>query len=164
MFRATPHYFRGDRFNKSRPAMDRLHIYQTKTLVGVEFAREPARLPRFSQEQHAFVRLAVPEVKKIVGQLIEANPDQQFSAELRDLMQIAGARLMYWENKVPPGSKCFVHHIRFDDSAAGRASIAEIRAKFSNFALLGLYQINPMVSFSPRHSPSILRRACGSRV
>jgi hypothetical protein len=133
--------------------MDRLHIYQTRTLVGVEFAQEPARLPRLSQMQHTFVRLGLPEIKDIVGQLINSNPDQRFSAEVRELMQVAGARLAYWENKVPQGSKCFVHHIRFDDDAAARAGITEIRAKFPHFALLGLYQINPSASFFPEAFP-----------
>ncbi len=133
--------------------MDRLHIYRTRTLIGVEFAQEPARLPRLSKLQHAFVRLGLPEIKDLVGQVIRSNPDQQFSAELRDLMQVAGARLAYWENKVPQGSQCFVHHIRFDDDAAARAGIAEIRTKFPHFALLGLYQINPAVSFFPEAFP-----------
>ncbi|MBV8743747.1 MAG: hypothetical protein JO134_01750 [Xanthobacteraceae bacterium] len=145
--------FRGECFNKPRPAMDRLHIYQTRTLIGVEFAQAPAQLPRLSPVQHTFVRLNLAEIDDIIGPLLKSNKDQQLSAEIRELMQIAGARLAYWETKIPVGSKCFVHHIRFDSDAKARAAITEIRAKFPHFALLGLYQINPSASFFPEAFP-----------
>jgi hypothetical protein len=133
--------------------MDRLHIYQTKTLVAVEFANTPSRLPRVSKEQHTFARIGLPEVNDIVAQLLKSSTDPHFSAELEELTHVANARLAYWENKIPQGSKGFVHHIRFDNDAAARAAIAEIKAKFPHFVLLGLYRINPTISFFPAAFP-----------
>jgi hypothetical protein len=133
--------------------MDRLHIYQTRTLVAVEFANIPSRLPRLSKEQHTFARIGLPEVKDIVAQLLKSSTDPQFSAQLEKLTHVANARFAYWENRIPQGSKGFVHYIRFDDDAAARAGLAELKAKLSHFALLGLYRINPTISFFPAAFP-----------
>jgi hypothetical protein len=133
--------------------MDRLHIYQTRTLVAVEFANAPSRLPRMSREQQTFARIGLAEVDDIVSQLIKSSTDPQFSAQLEKLTHVTNARLAYWENRIPRGSTGFVHHLRFDDDAAARAALAEIKAKFPHFALLGLYRINPTISFFPAAFP-----------
>jgi hypothetical protein len=126
--------------------MDRLSIYRTRTLVAVEFAKAPTRLPRLAPQQHTFARIGLPEVKNIVGRLVESSNDPQFSAQVEQLTRVANVRLAYWEERIPAGLTCFVHHVRFNDDAAARAGIAEVNAKCPHFALLGLYQINPGIS------------------
>jgi len=134
--------------------MDRLSIYRTRTLVAVEFAKEPTRLPRLAPLQHTFARIGLPEVKTLVGRLVESSNDLQFTAQVEQLGHVANVRLAYWEDKIPRGLTCFVHHVRFDDDAAARAGIAEVKAKFPHFALLGLYQINPWISIFAHAFPA----------
>src|SRR5262249_13656280 len=121
--------------------MDRLRIYQGRTLVGVEFAPAPSSLASLCKDAHVFERISVPEIQKITAQLAQASPGG-FSAQMTQLLDIANVRIAYWERKVPTGSKCFVHHARFDDEAQAKVGYAQARSKFPHFPLLGLYCVD----------------------
>jgi hypothetical protein len=133
--------------------MDRLRIYQGRTLVGVEFAPTPSSLASLCKNAHVFERISVPEIQKITAQLAHASPAGGFSAQMTQLLDVANARIAYWERKVPAGSKCFVHHARFDDEARAKAGYAQARSKFPHFPLLGLYCIDPLMSMFPQAFP-----------
>jgi hypothetical protein len=133
--------------------MDRLRIYRGRTLVGVEFAPTPSSLSGLCKEPHVFERISAPEIKKLTGQLARLGPQGGFSRQLSQLLDVANARINYWEQKVPAGSKCFVHHARFDDQEAAKAGYAQARSKFPDFALLGLYRIDPSISLFPEAFP-----------
>jgi len=68
-------------------------------------------------------------------------------------MEVVGGRVAYWENLVPPGLKCFVHHARFDDEARGKTGYAAAVAAFPKFAMIGLYAIDPIISMFPQAFP-----------
>lgn len=133
--------------------MDRLRIYQGRTLVGVEFAPTPSSLSSLCKNAHVFERISVPDIQKITEQLAHASPAGGFSAQMTQLLDVANARIAYWERKVPAGSKCFVHHARFDDEAQAKAGYAQARGKFPHFPLLGLYCIDPLMSMFPQAFP-----------
>jgi hypothetical protein len=133
--------------------MDRLRIYQGGTLVGVEFAPTPSSLASLRKDAHVFERINAAEIEKITGGLARANAGEGFSAQMSQLLNVASARLNYWERKVPPGSKCFVHHVRFDDEREAKAGYAQARSKFPHFGLLGLYRIDPLISMFPQAFP-----------
>jgi hypothetical protein len=133
--------------------MDRLQIYQGRTLVGVEFAPTPSSLSSICKTAHVFERITITEVQKITEGLMRDNTERGFAAQLPQLLAVANERIGYWERKVPPGSKCFVHHARFEDEQAAKAGYAEARRKFPEFALLGLYSIDPSISMFPHAFP-----------
>src|SRR5262249_51713438 len=132
--------------------MDRLRIYEGRTLVGVEFAPTPSSLSGLSKNAHVFERISAPEIQKITAQLAQANAGGA-SAQMMKLLDVANARIAYWERKVPAGSKCFVHHARFDDEAQAKSGYAQARSKFPNFPLLGLYCVDPLMSMFPQAFP-----------
>jgi hypothetical protein len=134
--------------------MDRLRIYQGRTLLGVEFAETPSSLSGLCKEPHVFERIGVPEVRQLTDRLARTSPEGGFPAQLAQLLDVASARLNYWESRVPPGSKCFVHHARFDDETQGRAGFAQARRELPHLALLGLYRIDPSMSLFPEAFPA----------
>jgi hypothetical protein len=133
--------------------MDRLHIYQGRTLVGVEFAAAPSSLSGLCKEPHVFERIGMPEVRQLTDRLARTSPEGGFPAQLAQLLDVANSRLSYWEGRLPPGSKCFIHHARFDDEAQGRAGYARAKREFPDFSLLGLYRIDPSISLFPAAFP-----------
>lgn len=133
--------------------MDRLRIYKSRTLVGIEFAQTPSSLSSLSQDANVFERISAAEIQKLTDELARSSPEKGFSAQLSQLLGVANTRLNYWERKVPPGSKCFVHHVRFDDEEQGKAGYAQARSKFAHFPLLGLYRIDPSISLFPEAFP-----------
>jgi hypothetical protein len=133
--------------------MDRLRIYEGGTLVGVEFAPTPSSLKSLCKDAHVFERINNADVQKLTEGLARANAGGGFSAQLSKLLDVANERTSYWERKVPAGSKCFVHHARFDDEREAKAAYAQARSKFPNFGLLGLYRIDPSISMFPEAFP-----------
>lgn len=133
--------------------MDRLRIYEGRTLVGVEFAATPSSFSDLCKDSHVFERIGAQEVRQLTDQLARTNPEGGFPAQMTRLLDVANARMNYWESRVPPGSKCFVHHARFDDEAQGRAGYAQAKRKFPHFSLLGLYRIDPSMSLFPEAFP-----------
>lgn len=131
--------------------MDRLHIYNTRTLVAVEFASRPSSLAGLGGQSHVFRRLNQAETTALHGQAIEADPVA--ASRMKHLMTVIGERVAYWEKRVPPGLDCFVHHVRFDDEARGRAGYAHAVTAFPRFAMIGLYAIDPIISFFPDAFP-----------
>jgi hypothetical protein len=75
--------------------MDRLGIYQGRTLVGVEFAPTPSSLSSLCKDAHVFERISVPEIQKITEQLAHAGPASGFSAKMTQLLEVANARIAY---------------------------------------------------------------------
>jgi hypothetical protein len=133
--------------------MDRLSIYQGRTLVGVEFAATPSSLSGLCKEPHVFERIGVAEVRELTDRLARVSPEAGFPAQMSRLLDVANARMDYWASRVPPGSKCFVHHARFDDEAQGRAGYAQAKRELPHFSLLGLYRIDPSISLFPEAFP-----------
>src|SRR5262249_2711433 len=85
--------------------MDRLRIYQGRTLVGVEFAPAPSSLASLCKDAHVFERISAPEIQKITAQLAHAGPAGGFSAQMTRLRGGPNRRIAYWARKVPAGSK-----------------------------------------------------------
>ena len=129
--------------------MDRLQIYRGLTLVGVEFAPTPSSLASVCKNGHVFERISAAEVQKIAEGLMRAGAP----AHLPQLLKVANERIGYWERKVPAGLKCFVHHARFEDEESAKAGYADARKRFPQFALLGLYRIDPSISIFPHAFP-----------
>lgn len=132
--------------------MDRLHIYNTRTLVAVEFASTPSSLAGIGGRAHVFRRLDLAETTALHGEAVQAA-DPTVAEQLKHLMQVVRGRVAYWEKLVPPGLKCFVHHVRFDDEARGKAGYAAAVAAFPKFAMIGLYAIDPIISMFPQAFP-----------
>jgi hypothetical protein len=133
--------------------MDRLRIYQGRTLLGVEFAPKPSSLAGVCKDAHVFERIGVTEIKKLAAELAGSGPQSGLSSELSQFLKVADARIKYWEQNVPGGSKCFVHHARLEDAAEGEAAYAQVRAEFPGLALIGLYRIDPSMSLFPEAFP-----------
>jgi hypothetical protein len=133
--------------------MDRLHIYNTRTLVAVEFASKPSSLAGIGGRAHVFRRLDLDETTALHGNAMRATADPAVTQQLKHLMEVVGGRVAYWENLVPPGLKGFVHHVRFGDAARGKAGYAAAVAAFPKFAMIGLYAIDPIISMFPQAFP-----------
>jgi hypothetical protein len=133
--------------------MDRLHIYNTRTLVAVEFASTPSSLAGIGGRAHVFRRLDLGETTALHGEAVQAAADPAVARQLKHLMEVVGGRVAYWENLVPPGLKGFVHHVRFDDEARGKTGYAAAVAAFPKFAMIGLYAIDPIISMFPQAFP-----------
>ena len=133
--------------------MDRLQIYNTRTLVAVEFASTPSSLAGIGGRAHVFRRLDLAETTALHGEAVQAASDPAVAQQLKHLMEVVGGRVAYWEKLVPPGLKCFVHHVRFDDEARGKAGYAAAVAAFPKFAMIGLYAIDPIISMFPQAFP-----------
>ena len=131
--------------------MDRLQIYSTRTLVAVEFSSRPSSLAAIGGRAHAFRRLNQAETTALFGQAVEA--DSSAAAKMKHLMTVVGDRVAYWEKRAPPGLDCFVHHVRFEDEARGRAAYTRAVASFPGLAMIGLYAIDPVISFFPDAFP-----------
>lgn len=131
--------------------MDRLHIYSTRTLVAVEFSSRPASRVGIGGKGHVFRRLSQPETTALHRRAVEADPAA--AAQMNRLMMVVGDRVAYWERRVPPGLGCFVHHVRFEDETHGRAAYARAVAAWPGFAMIGLYAIDPVISFFPEAFP-----------
>jgi hypothetical protein len=132
--------------------MDRLRIYNTRTLVAVEFSSRPSSLAAIGGRGHAFRRLDVAETTALHRQAVDAA-DPRAAERMKHLMGVVGDRVAYWEKRVPPALACFVHHVRFDDEARGRAGYAQAVAAFPRFAMIGLYAIDPIISMFPEAFP-----------
>ena len=133
--------------------MDRLHIYNTRTLVAVEFAATPSSLAGIAAHAQTFRRLDRAETAALHGDAVKATTDPTVGRQLMHLMEVVGERIAYWESLVPPGLRCFVHHIRFDNEARGKAGYAAAVAAFPTFAMIGLYAIDPIISMFPQAFP-----------
>ena len=131
--------------------MDRLQIYSTRTLVAVEFSSRPSSLADIGGRAHAFRRLNQAETTALFRQAVEADPAA--AAGMKHLMTVVGDRVAYWEKRVPPALDCFVHHVRFEDEARGRAAYTRAVASFPGLAMIGLYAIDPVISFFPDAFP-----------
>lgn len=132
--------------------MDRLQIYNTRTLVAVEFASQPSSLAGLGGRAHVFKRLDLDATTALHRDAVKAA-DPATAARMQHLMEVVGDRVAYWEKRVPPGRDCFVHHVRFGDEAAGRSGFAKAAAAFPQFAMIGLYAIDPVISFFPQAFP-----------
>src|ERR1700730_13852715 len=132
--------------------MDRLHIYNTRTLVAVEFASTPSSLAGIGGRAHVFRRLDLAETTALHGEAVQAA-EPAVALQLKPLMEGVGGRVAYCDSLVPPGLKCFVHHVRFDDEARGKAGYAAVVAAFPKFAMIGLYAIDPIISMFPQAFP-----------
>jgi hypothetical protein len=132
--------------------MDRLHIYNTRTLVAVEFASQPSSLTGVGGGAHVFRRLDLAETTALHGEALQAATPA-VAEQLKHLMEVVRGRVAYWEKLAPPGLKCFVHHLRFDDEACGKAGYAAAVAAFPKFAMIGLYAIDPIISMFPQAFP-----------
>jgi len=132
--------------------MNRLDIYNTRTLVAVEFASTPSSLAGLGPRAQVFRRLDVAETVALHGEAVQAA-DPAVARQMKHLMEVVGDRVAYWEKRVPPGLNCFVHHLRFDDEARGKAGYAQAVAAFPRFAMIGLYAIDPVISFFPQAFP-----------
>jgi hypothetical protein len=62
--------------------MDRLQIYQGRTLVGVEFAPAPSSLSSICKNAHVFERISTAEIQKITEGLGRNNTERGFAAQL----------------------------------------------------------------------------------
>jgi hypothetical protein len=133
--------------------MDRLHIYDSRTLLAVEFAQKPASFAGIADHAQVFVRLDLRETETLARKLIQASADHSFSEQVARLMDVLKERVGYWETRVPAGSKCFVHHVRFEDEARSKAGYAQAAKLFPQFAMIGLYAIDPSISFFPQAFP-----------
>lgn len=131
--------------------MDRLHIYDTRTLVAVEFSSRPSSLADIGGRAHVFRRLNQAETTALQRQAVEADPAA--ARQMEHLMTVVGERVAYWEKRVPAGLDCFVHHVRFEDEVRGKAGHARAVASFPRFAMIGLYAIDPVISFFPDAFP-----------
>ena len=131
--------------------MDRLEIYNTRTLVAVEFSSRPSSLADIGGRAHVFRRLNQADTTALHRQAIEADPAA--AGQIKHLMTVVGDRVAYWEKRVPPGLGCFVHHVRFEDEARGKAGYGRAVAAFPQFAMIGLYAIDPVISFFPDAFP-----------
>lgn len=131
--------------------MDRLHIYNTRALVAVEFSSRPSSLAAIGGRGHVFRRLSQAETTALHGQAIGADPAA--AAQMKRLMTVMHGRVAYWEERVPAGLDCFVHHVRFDSEASGKAGYARAVAALPGFAMIGLYAIDPVISFFPEAFP-----------
>ena len=143
--------------------MDRLQIYQGRTLVGVEFAPAPSSLCSICKNAHVFERISTAEIQKITEGLGRNNTERGFAAQLPQLLAVANERIGYWERKVPPGSKCFVHHARFADEQAAKAGYAEARRKFPSSPCSGSIVSIPRSPCFRTRSRSTQRPTCGGR-
>jgi hypothetical protein len=132
--------------------MDRLEIYNTRTLVAVEFAAAPSSLSALGGRAHTFRRLDLGETVALHAQAVKAASPQD-AERMRHLMSVVGDRVSYWEKRVPPGLSCYVHHVRFADEAKGKAGYLKAVATFPQFAMIGLYAIDPVISFFPDAFP-----------
>ena len=132
--------------------MDRLHIYNTRTLVAVEFASKPSSLAGLAGSAHVFRRLDLAQTTELHGEALQAA-DPTGAEQLTHLMKVVRARVSYWEKLVPPGLNCFVHHLRFEDEVRGKAGYAAAVADFPKFAMIGLYAIDPIISMFPQAFP-----------
>jgi|FEC22Drversion2_1045045.scaffolds.fasta_scaffold01952_3 hypothetical protein len=132
--------------------MDRLQIYTTRTLVAVEFAASPSSLAGLGGRAHTFRRLDLAETKALHAAAVKAASPRD-AEHMKHLMAVVGDRVSYWEKRVPPGLQCFVHHVRFPDEAAGKAGYTKAVASFPQSAMLGLYAIDPVISFFPEAFP-----------
>ncbi len=132
--------------------MDRLSIYNTRTLVAVEFASTPSPLAALGGRAHSFRRLDVRETTSLHADAVKAASPQD-GERMKHLMTVVGDRVSYWEKRVPPGLQCFVHHVRFQDEERGKAGYRKALAGFPQFAMLGLYAIDPVISFFPDAFP-----------
>lgn len=131
--------------------MDRLRIYNTRALVAVEFAAEPSSLAGLGGRAHVFRRLDLAETMALHRQAVAVDPAA--AGQIGHLMTVVGDRVSYWEQRVPPGSSCFVHHVRFAEEAQGRSGYARAAAAFPGFAMIGLYAIDPVISYFPDAFP-----------
>lgn len=130
--------------------MDRLTIYETRTLVVVEFSSRPSSLADIGGQAHVFRRLSQAETTALFRQAVQGDPAA--AGQMKHLMTVVGDRVAYWEKRVPPGLDCFVHHVRFADEASGKAGYARAVAS-ARFAMIGLYAIDPVISFFPEAFP-----------
>lgn len=133
--------------------MDRLQIYNTRALVAVEFAPSPSSLAGLGGEAHVFRRLDGAATFELHGKAMRAAADPVAAGQMEHLIEVVGDRIAYWEKRVPAGSQCFVHHVRFADEAKGKAGYLEAVASFPQFAMIGLYAIDPMISYFPDAFP-----------
>ena len=141
--------------------MDRLQVYNTRTLVAVEFASAPSSLAALGGRGHVFRRLDFAETAALHHHAVQTTTEPMVARQMQGLMEVVKDRIAYWEKLVPPGLKCFVHHVRFDDEAGGKAGYAAAVAAFPKFAMIGLYAIDPIISMFPRPFRSIPRRTSG---
>jgi hypothetical protein len=132
--------------------MNRLAIYTSRTLVAVEFGSKPSSLAAIGGRAHAFRRLDLAATTALHREAV-AKAEPAAARQMQDLMGVAGERVAYWERRVPAGSSCFVHHVRFDDEARGKAGYAQVAAAFPGFAMIGLYAVDPVISFFPQAFP-----------
>lgn len=132
--------------------MDRLHIYNTRTLVAVEFASAPSSLASLGGRAHVFRRLDLSETRALHRAAVDAA-EPAAAGQMKHLMEVVGERVSYWEKRVPPALGCFVHHVRIDDESRGRAAYAKAVAAFPRFAMIGLYAIDPIISMFPQAFP-----------
>jgi len=62
--------------------MDRLDIYNTRTLVAVEFASTPSSLAGIGGRAHAFRRLDLTETTALHGEAMQATADPAVAQQL----------------------------------------------------------------------------------
>jgi hypothetical protein len=134
--------------------MDRLQIYNTRTLVAVEFASSPSQLAGIAGGAHVFRRLDLAETSALHREAVRAATDPAIARQIEHLMEVLRDRVAYWEERVPAGRKCFVHHARFDDEARGKEGYRQAVAAFPRFAMIGLYAIDPVISMFPQAFPA----------
>ncbi|MDP1961704.1 MAG: hypothetical protein Q8K93_05825 [Reyranella sp.] len=133
--------------------MDRLHIYNTRTLVAVEFASSPSSLAGIARQAHTFRRLDLAESLALNGKAVRSAASPVAAEQMTRLMEVLKGRIDFWEKLVPAGLKCFVHLVRFNDEASGRAGYAQAVAAFPGFAMIGLYAVDPTISIFPQAFP-----------
>ena len=103
--------------------MDPLHIYNTRTLVAVEFAQAPSSLKDIADHARCS-RASISTIRKrSAASSSQRVPTRRFHRRCARLMDVLKERVGYWETRVPAHSKCFVHHVRFEDEAAGRTRL-----------------------------------------
>ena len=68
--------------------MDRLRIYNTRTLVAVEFASTPSSLAGLGGRAHVFRRLDFAETAALHHQAVRTTTEPMVARQMRDLMEV----------------------------------------------------------------------------
>ena len=72
--------------------MDRLHIYNTRTLVAVEFASTPSSFAAIGGRAHVFRRLDLAETAALHQQAVQTTTEPMVARQMRDLMEVRRRR------------------------------------------------------------------------
>jgi hypothetical protein len=130
--------------------LNREFDYNKKILVAVEFGKEPTRLTNMPETYDVFKRVAIPEVIDAFGDTVNWLVRKLVGKQFR---RVLNQRMGYWETRIPMGQSCFVHYVR-DSSEIIQSTFQRLKALSKDWALLGIYHMEPQSSAYPFAFPT----------